>query len=81
MLVLREQAVCLPILSSGKFSTLDTNHPFQNGNQRDGREQRQTTRMWAGTWSFQNFLCDLQAAKEREQSLVQCHGGKGLPDP
>lgn len=39
MLVLREQAVCLPILSSGKFSALDTNHPFQNGNQRDGRER------------------------------------------
>lgn len=45
------------------------------------REQRQTTRTWAGTWSFQNFLLDLQAAKEREQSLVQCHHGKGLSDP
>ena len=31
--------MCLPILSSGKFSALDTNHPFQNGNQRDGRER------------------------------------------
>ena len=28
-----------------------------------------------------NSLCDLQTVKEREQSLVQCHGEKGLPDP
>ena len=81
MLVLREQAVCLTILSSGKFSTQDTNDLFQNGSQGDGGEQGQTTGAWEGTWSFQNFLCDLQTAKEREQSLVQCHGEKGLPDP
>ena len=51
------------------------------GSQRDGGEQGQTTGTWEGTWSFQNFLCDLQTVKEREQSLVQCHGEKGLPDP
>ena len=58
MLVLRQQAVCLPFLSPGKFSTQDTNDPFQKGNQGDGGEQRQTTGTWEGTSSFQNFLCD-----------------------
>ena len=66
MLVLRQQAVCLPFLSPGKFSTQDTNDPFQKGNQGDGGDQRQTTGTWEGTSSFQNFLCDIQTAKERD---------------
>ena len=41
---LREQAVCLPLLSHGKFSTHNRNDLFQNGNQRDRTEKREWVR-------------------------------------